>query len=156
MPRPRLYTKVPIFNQVIWNSCRNPYMGLIYELGIHVQYQEVPTEYFAEIKQGMHKQKCHIRPIGKLQNLQCMCIIALQKTYGAKQVAHYRLCPQTHTPFIFFNRYIYHVYYKNNTNAGQSLSLYAVTLLLSMVLISWHLLCKVVSLVITLLQTLHL
>ena len=130
MPRPRLYTKVPIFNQVIWNSCRNPYMGLIYELGIHVQYQEIPTECFAEIQQSICKRKHHITPIGKLQNLQCMCIIALQKTYGAKKVAHYRLCPQTHTPFIFFNKYIYHVYYKSNTNDGQSLSLYVVTLLL--------------------------
>ena len=53
MPRPQLYTKVPIFNQVTWNSCRNPYMGLIYELGIHVQYQGVPTECFAEIRQSI-------------------------------------------------------------------------------------------------------
>ena len=105
-------------------------MGLIYELGIHVQYQEIPTECFAEIQQSIRKQKHHITPIGKLQNLQCMCTIALQKTYGAKKVAHYRLCPQTHTPFIFFNKYIYHVYYKSKTNDGQSLSLYAVTLLL--------------------------
>ena len=57
MPRPRLYTTVPIFNQVTWNCCRNPYMGLIYEFGIHVQYKEVPTEYFAEVQQSMHSRK---------------------------------------------------------------------------------------------------
>ena len=68
--------------------------------------------------------------MGRLQNLQCMSIIALHKKYGAKQLAHYRLCPQTHTPYIFFNRYTYHVYYKNHTNGEDSLSLFVVTLLL--------------------------
>ena len=37
-------------------------MGLIYELGIQVQYQEIPTEYFSEVQQSMHKLKHDISP----------------------------------------------------------------------------------------------
>ena len=59
-----------------------------------------------------------------------MCISRIHKTYGVKSVAHYRLCPETHTPFIFFNRYTYHVYYKNITNKENSASLFVIMLLM--------------------------
>ena len=55
MPKPRLYTNIPIFHQIVWNRCKNPQMGLVYEHGIHIQHQEVSLRYLTEIKQWMHR-----------------------------------------------------------------------------------------------------
>ena len=129
MPKPRLYTNVPIFHQIVWTGCRNPHMGLVYEHGIHIQHQEVPLRYLTEIKHWIHRRKRHFPPTGQQHSLQCLCISKLHKTYGAKHIAHYRLCPRTHTPFIFFNRYTYHVYYRSITNKENSASLFVITLL---------------------------
>ena len=129
MPPSRLYKYVPIFHQVIWNSVSDPQMGLTYEFGIHIQHRLIPIEAFAKVYKWVHQQKRHMCPITRLQNLQSMCINTLHKTYGVRHASHYRLSPQAHSPFLFFNMYTYHVYYDTSTNYGQSLSLFEIKLL---------------------------
>ena len=131
MSQSTLYRHVPIFHQATWNSSSNPHLGLVHEFGFHIQHHsQVSQEDFAKVYHQMCNQEQHMPPVAKLQNLQCKCINILHQTFGVKLTTHYRLHPDIHTPFLFFNRYTYHVYYKDITNSSKSTSLFETTLLM--------------------------
>ena len=129
MPHSRLYAHVPIFHQVIWNRCDNPHTGLIHELGFHIQHHLVSQETYSRVQPWIDNRKRHMFPTEGVQNLQCMCINTLHIKFGIRRTSHYRLSPQTHAPFLFFNRYSFHVYYKGSIASDQSISLFEITLL---------------------------